>query len=655
MDKQGTFKKLPLLSILTNLSTEREPTHLQISSNWVNWSLYLEQGKVIYASHSIEPFERLERHLSRIDPRLTKLVNEAQTQLRLRLESAPHSGQHLDYQVICWLVDHQYLTSVQAAALIEGLAKEVIELLLLVEAGIYEIQELGALNTLPKFCELDLQTLVKLCHKRLQSWQLLRPQIWSPYQRPYFSRLSRRAEQEILLELPLELLLLLKEGVSFYQLAVLLNQDELQLAQRLHPYIVQKNILLHSPAPAFARLPNFAQFDAEDKGDVTRHHVNKNLQSSAFENHAQQLQKAPQTAPPEKSLIRQLMAFPTFRLSFLILMLLLIVETPYLLMQQRIMSPTQVTSSKSSNAGVAVNGQMPDSLGPNRSSDIQLYNSMQEVPNVPGGLFNYGGAILFAPLRSPSVLNAIIQAQPQFRLRYVDPVYGRASSHKGVTMLLNDELSFSQSAMPLSDSEYNRARTRGFTLQEVPVAINGVTFFTHPGINIPGLSVDQLQGIYTGKITNWSQVGGPNLAVVPIAIDPKNSSTLAILLENVGGIGSIGNVRIARDYTASIRQTSATPGGISFGSASTVIGQRTIRPLSIAKVHSTSYINPYNSQGRPNAQAFRDGTYPLTHRIFVVIRRDGTPNEVAGVAYTNILLSAEGQKLVEKAGFVPIH
>ncbi|BAU06481.1 hypothetical protein NIES592_15175 [Fischerella major NIES-592] len=49
-----------------------------------------------------------------------------------------------------------------------------------------------------------------------------------------------------------------------------------------------------------------------------------------------------------------------------------------------------------------------------------------------------------------------------------------------------------------------------------------------------------------------------------------------------------------------------------------------------------------------------DGTYPFTRRLFIVIRRDGTPDRTAGIAYVNMLLSKEGQKLVEKAGYVPL-
>jgi len=353
-----------------------------------------------------------------------------------------------------------------------------------------------------------------------------------------------------------------------------------------------------------------------------------------------QLQKQNKfTLPLENQLARRTPALP---LGWIGLSLLLLLTAGGYYFFQNQVTPATVKSLKSS-------------LATSPASDIQLYNSMRAVPNVPNGLFNYGGAIVFAPLRSPRVIAAITKAQPQFQLRYVEPVFDRPGAHKGVAMLINNELSFSQNAMPLDNDEYSRARERGFRLQEVPVGINGIVFYTHPGLKIAGLSVNQLRDIFTGKLTNWRQVGGPDLVIVPIGIDPKDSSTFSILLSGTGGPDSARNLRIARDWTACIRETSITPGGISFGSAATVIWQRTVRPIPIAKGDSNQYISPYTLEGEINTQAIRDGSYPFTYTIFVDIRRDGTPNELAGVAYANLLLSTEGQRLVEKARFVPIH
>lgn len=253
----GTFQKLRPLSLLAHLSSCYDSAHLKVSSNSVSWSIYLEQGKITYASHSVDPFDRLDCHLRRLGYKIPTLASGTRAQLRLLFETDPESQpiQHPDYQAISWLVNQQYLNHVQAAALIEGLVKEVFETFLLVREGTYELGE--KLDVMPELCKLDLQPIIEHCQKRLQGWQFLGPQIWSPYQRPYFLNLNR-IPQQIVPELQQKLSAIVK-GFSFRHLAILLNQDELQLAQSLHPYIVAGTLLLHEPHSPFDQLPRMEE------------------------------------------------------------------------------------------------------------------------------------------------------------------------------------------------------------------------------------------------------------------------------------------------------------------------------------------------------------------------------------------------------------
>ncbi|MBV8886690.1 MAG: DUF4388 domain-containing protein [Chroococcidiopsidaceae cyanobacterium CP_BM_RX_35] len=189
----GTFQKLRPLSLLTHLSSCYDSAHLQVFSNSVSWSVYLDQGKIIYALHSVEPFERLERHLHRLVPQIPKLNSETWVQLRLIFKTASESqstfskeeppGATLfassilppDYQTICWLVSQKYLNLVQAAILIEGLANEAIESLLLVQSGTYALAAQRDTKP-PILCRLELQTLVENCQQRLQGGQSGKPQ-----------------------------------------------------------------------------------------------------------------------------------------------------------------------------------------------------------------------------------------------------------------------------------------------------------------------------------------------------------------------------------------------------------------------------------------------------------------------------------------------
>jgi phosphate transport system substrate-binding protein len=281
---------------------------------------------------------------------------------------------------------------------------------------------------------------------------------------------------------------------------------------------------------------------------------------------------------------------------------------------------------------------------------------MKEVPNVPKGLYNYGGATCFAAMAAHGMNRAIATAHPEFRLLYTEPPFNiPPGCSTGVEMLLNSELSFAQNGRPLSESEYNKASSRGFILQQVPVAIDGIVVYTNRDVGVLQLPLDRVRDIFLGKITNWKQLGGKDLPIVPISIDPKVHVTINLLMGSPDKNKIGRNVKIARDYTTAMRRVSSTPGAISFSSASIVAGQRSIQIIDLAKPYSQNYVKPINQEGKVNTIAFQDGTYPITRRLFVVIRRDGTPDELAGVAYTNFLLSTEGQRIVDASGFAAIH
>ncbi|MDZ8080217.1 MAG: response regulator [Nostoc sp. DcaGUA01] len=261
MNNSGVFSKLRPLSLLRQLSNCSDSTCLQALSNSVSWSIYLEQGKITYATHTVEPFDRLERHLRRLGHQIPLLTNEVRVQVRLMFEPDSHSqlmendsqsiSQPPEYQAIYWLVSQQHLHSTQAAGLIQELVKEVIESFLLIKEGTYELTE--PLTRMPKICRFDIEKILERCQARLESWQSFMPQISSPYQRPYLLA-NNQFEQKDLPNLQANLTNWMK-GFSLCHLAAILNQDEIKLARQLYPYILQGGIILHEPDPPFDKLP----------------------------------------------------------------------------------------------------------------------------------------------------------------------------------------------------------------------------------------------------------------------------------------------------------------------------------------------------------------------------------------------------------------
>ena len=282
-----------------------------------------------------------------------------------------------------------------------------------------------------------------------------------------------------------------------------------------------------------------------------------------------------------------------------------------------------------------------------------LYQTLDEVPAVPDWYFKYGGATAFAPLRSETVTSAIKQAHPLFNLIYDEPSESPLGTDREIERLLEGEVSFVQSSRPLENREIEAAKELGFTLEQIPIAIDGIAAYVNPQLSIPGLTLSQLRDIFAGKIENWQEVDGPDLAITPFSL-PQTSGTTAVFQAVMVGEELSRTAQIVETPTKSIRKVSETPGGIGYASAAVVANQETVKPLPLAG--GADFVAPLtrDNPDLPNLVAFANGSYPLTRNLYVVIKRDGSIDERAGVAYANLLLSEEGQQLVKQAGFVPI-
>lgn len=287
-----------------------------------------------------------------------------------------------------------------------------------------------------------------------------------------------------------------------------------------------------------------------------------------------------------------------------------------------------------------------------------------QVQNVPTGLFRYGGSTAWASIRL--MVDPIIQAERrEFRLRYLQPEYEPVGSSSGIKMLLNGQLSFAQTSRPLLDAEHRFAEERGLKLEQVPVAIDGVAIAVNSSLEIPGLTLDQLRSIYSGKVTNWQEVGGPNLDILPYSRPLSADGTAEFFIKDILQGQAVGRtVAFIYTTTQALRVLANTPGAVYYASASEIVPQCTVKALSIGR-QIGNLVSPYQlpvipSQQCPekrnqvNIQAFQTGQYPLTRNLYVVLNRNGRAEEAAGQAYTNFLLTAQGKELIRNAGFVNI-
>jgi two-component system, chemotaxis family, response regulator PixG len=167
------FQRIHPLSLLAQMSSRQTSGRLQVTSEATVWSLYLDQGQLVYATNLMDPFERLDRHLQQIGREVSTIVSALRVQVRLLFEQVGRSQftADPDYRAICWLVEQNYLTPSQAANLIDGLAKEVMEGFLAVKAGTHDVVDRTQLEAYPDFCRMDLRSLVEYCQGRLRQAQ----------------------------------------------------------------------------------------------------------------------------------------------------------------------------------------------------------------------------------------------------------------------------------------------------------------------------------------------------------------------------------------------------------------------------------------------------------------------------------------------------
>ncbi|MBR8836850.1 MAG: substrate-binding domain-containing protein [Stigonema ocellatum SAG 48.90 = DSM 106950] len=286
------------------------------------------------------------------------------------------------------------------------------------------------------------------------------------------------------------------------------------------------------------------------------------------------------------------------------------------------------------------------------------------VADVPTGAFNYGGSTAWVPIRQ--LVDAQIQNdRPELQLHYLSPTNASPSSNSGIRMVLDGQLDFAQSSRPLTAEDYAIAKQRGFTLAQHQIGIDGIAVVVNPSLNVSGLTIDQLQQIYMGQITNWKQVGGPDLTITPLSLRPEDTdivlfpSSINLKRQVLGS-----NVHYVNSTTEALRQVRKTPGSLYYASARAVVPQCSVKPLPLGRT-PTTLIPPYrqplvpsdqcpHQRNQINTEAIKNGSYPITASLFVITKHNKGKEEQAGVAYAKLLLTDQGQKALEQAGFTGV-
>ena len=201
-------------------------------------------------------------------------------------------------------------------------------------------------------------------------------------------------------------------------------------------------------------------------------------------------------------------------------------------------------------------------------------------------------------------------------------------------------------ALAPSKQQAEAAEKAGIQYELTPFCMDAFVFFVNANNPVDNLTTEQIKGIYSGKITNWKEVGAPfDTKIIPFQRNEGSGSqtTLQKLMgdtpimpplkeDRLGGMGDIINdTANYRNYNAAL--------GFSFRYYSTeMLRNNQIKLLSIDGV-------------APTVENIRSGAYPLVATVYMVTARPRSKNTRKIVDF---MLSPEGQKLVEDTGYVSL-
>ncbi|MFH0879280.1 MAG: phosphate ABC transporter substrate-binding protein [Lentisphaerota bacterium] len=219
----------------------------------------------------------------------------------------------------------------------------------------------------------------------------------------------------------------------------------------------------------------------------------------------------------------------------------------------------------------------------------------------------------------------------------VNITVSESGSGNGAKSLINGACQIANMSRPMKDTEIAAAKEKGVQVVEHIVAMDGIAIAAHPSNPVKELSKEQLRAIFTGEISNWKELGGPDKSIVVISRD-TNSGTYEAYQEMVMKSERITDKAEYVGSNGAVRQrVMSTEGAIGYVGLAFLEG---VKALAINGVE-------------PNIDTVTDRSYPISRPLFMY--SNGEPADGTHLAAVlNICKTADGKKLVEEQGYVPL-
>jgi phosphate transport system substrate-binding protein len=222
-------------------------------------------------------------------------------------------------------------------------------------------------------------------------------------------------------------------------------------------------------------------------------------------------------------------------------------------------------------------------------------------------------------------------------------------SGTGIAALINGTTDIANASRKIKDEERETAQKNGVEPYEIEIARDAIGVVVHLDNPVQQLTLQQISDIYSGKVTNWQEVGGEDRPIVLLSRE-SNSGTHVYFLEEVVRLGQTDNKTLFSQDTlllpssegiiAEVRQN---PNAIGYDGLGYITPD--VKTLAIAPQDDGEYV-------KPSVETVNNGKYPIARPLFMYT--PGEPQDEVKT-YLDWILGPEGQKIVGELGFVPLH
>ena len=220
-------------------------------------------------------------------------------------------------------------------------------------------------------------------------------------------------------------------------------------------------------------------------------------------------------------------------------------------------------------------------------------------------------------------------------------------SGTGIAALINGTVDIANASRQIKPEETAEAKSKGVDPVEFVIARDAIAVIVNPENPVSQLTLQQISDIYSGKIKNWSEVGGDDRPIVRLSRE-TNSGTHVYFLETVLRLGQKDNKTLFSMDTlllpsseGIVYEVRQNPNAIGYDGLGYV--PKDLKMIAIAKEAGGAYVIP-------SAETVNSGTYPIARDLYMYT--NGQPTGIVKT-YLDWIVSPEAQQIVTDLGFVP--